>query len=397
MKKLLFLLIAFSFIECNKKSEDSSIAPTSNEESAAPKSSVNTKIEPIPESGKFKLGQAELYLETNSKLSTIPSIVQSSEYSSLFDQTPVELQMELTELFNPSKFPCLDGKLKEKIQKLKRKSTSSTKEAKGFIPEEVEIAIEGMELNKAQNAYVLKYGANTLLHSFTYKDNANNTESKILHTEDAPTYKNFNLLEFTDKVNDGFPYLYYTMDCSGYFTASIKAAGGVSGNEVESSVGFSSSTQKSLVLIACKVQTPLFAAYNGEGTLSGTTKETYQRRLLILQSVLKKLPKNKPNISILIKANYFVVTASNSGEGGFNGTGKGDVSLGGNFGFAQVSSSAGASTKVTRKSEFNTFRTYVLDTDIGAQTFPIPLKDFKEVVKEIEDKIKEIEAKTKVG
>lgn len=340
---------------------------------------------------------------TSTKLHKLESIINDIPVSSIFDSKKVDLQMELTDLFSPNNFTCIDGDLKKKIQKLKRKSADNKTEVVGFIPDEVKNTI------KQSEAYLLTYGASTLLHSFTYIDNKTKTESKILTTTESPTYKSFNLSDFNDVGDQNLPYMFYTLDCAGYFAAAIKAAGGAGGNEVSSEVKTISDKKKSLMIAITKLNTPLYLAYNGEGIFADVEDKDepvlieklrrqiaiYKTRIAVLKSVIGKLKGGNEDISIVVKANYYVVVTTNSGESSFNGSGNINASGGGNFGFGSVSGSTEGKSQVSRTSEFKNYKTYVLDTDFGTETFPIPLKDYKNNISLFEKITEELSAKLK--
>lgn len=382
-KKLCFAIVLFIgvlFFSCKKAEagaenpmENPTLNNSQSEETDAHRIEEGTIETPVSsgELGRYK-----------SKLNQIDLVLKDlSNVDSNFEPKKVNLQLELSELFNPDKFVCIDGKLKEKIKKLKFKlSGNSDTEVNGFIPADIKNNIT------EESAILLGSGANVLVHSFTYT--LNKVESILLVARDAPSFSNFEINDYAIKEDQSYPYLIYTMDCSGYFSAAVTAAAGISGNEIASSANLSSKSESSLILIACLMTTPLYSAYEGNGHLSGGDKATYTKRSAILKSILKRLPTVKDGITINLKENYYVILASNSGKGSFNGLGSVEGKGTAGWGIASFTSGGKNGATVGRSSEFKNYKTYITYENVNSITFPIPIADFMKRIKELDDLVK---------
>ncbi len=318
-------------------------------------------------------------IKSTSKLSHLDLLLKDLDDSgSKFEYTAVDMQIELAKIFSPDNFDCIEGKLKEKIKKLQVKGKDG-KVAEGFVPKDVLEMVNG-----DKESFLIEVGANYLAHSFTYLDTKTNKESKLLVAGDAPSYEDFNLGDYMIKGRQDMPYLIYTMDCSGYFSAAVNASGGMSGNDIKTSASLTRNSSSNLVVITCVMNSPLFSAYSASKPLQKEDKATYLRRCKILKSVLKKLPSDNPNVVINLKENYYALLSSNSKSGSFNGSVNANMNAGIGFGFGSASANADGNGKLSRTMEFDKFKTYILDNSIGSEFRPISLKDFKAKITELE-------------
>ncbi|UUW08306.1 hypothetical protein NLG42_19630 [Flavobacterium plurextorum] len=312
------------------------------------------------------------YSLASSKLENLDLIMISLEASnSKFEPKLVDMQIELAKVFSPDNFDCIGGKLKEKIKKMQVKSKDGRDKADGFVPKEVEEMVK-----EYPNSYLIGTGANYLAHSFTYVNASTKKESNLLVAGDAPSYEDFALDDYIIKGKHDIPYLIYIMDCSGYFSAAISAAGGAGGNDIKASADMARNSESNLAVISCVMISPLFSAYDGSKPLQKDDKATFLRRISIMKSVLKKLPFDNKNLIINLKENYFVLLCSNSKTGSFNGTVNANANVGVGFGFGSASASTAGNGKLSRTMEFDNFQTYILDNSIGSEFRPIPARTY---------------------
>lgn len=300
---------------------------------------------------------------------------------------------EMVELFNPDNFNCgLGEKLKAKIKESKRQGESIS----GYVPD---IVINN--LSKYKNAVKLDdRGANALVHLFTYETN-DNQESKPIVSQNTPTQLNFSTLNLIDNQNENYSSFSFTMDCSGYFSASAKVTtrGGFLGfGKVSATAEGENMINKnqSILIIRSLIYSPLYASYDGSFIYqikdemdSSTQKAVLKNRLLTLQGILNAIPKDDQidDKRIYLAKNYEVIITSNKGNSGYNGAGKinADVQL--NYSVVQSSGATNASNSVSRKSDYTNYSTYILEKDKDAIADKITFKRIKDKINELKSTI----------
>lgn len=310
----------------------------------------------------------------------------------------VLLYPEITKLFNPDELQCgLSEKIRDRIKESKREGEEGT----GFIPNIVYRQISSYEKAIKMDGR----GANVLLHLFHYKNG--NTISKPILASEAPTSSNFNSSVFIDNKNEAYENFFYTMDCSGYFSATAKVAvksGFLGIGKIEVAAEGEQTLDKEQAIMVSKslIHSPLYSAYIGSNyfNLTNDTSLTINDKIARismainnLKSVIQAIPTQDRNDSTLvyINANYEAVLTSNKGKSGFNGQGSlnGNLSLsiGGNGG----SSSMNANNAIGRTSRFESYDTYVLNDNVNVALENITVKTILTKISELEEKIESLQ------
>ena len=333
-----------------------------------------------------------------SVLSEIKSIMKEADVRYSIDSDldgygeTVNMYSELTAIFNPDNIDCgLDDKIKDKI----KKSTREGQDVEGFVPDLVANTI-----NEFENAVKLDgEGANILLHLFTYTLPNGETTSAI-RSRDTPTQRDFTMVEWIDRDISGFESFYYTVDCSGYFSSSAKASisGGLFGIGKGKIAGAAEGTigkNMSIVVMYVVVNSPLYAAYKGSskylteaGMADSLKRDIYNKRISTLEGILSAIrPSDRADdMQIKLKENYKTVLASNKGEQGFNGKGSLESNLDLRF-KVNLSARIKAENTINRKTKFESYDTYILDSDVRSRPDIITLKNLKDKIIEIEELI----------
>ncbi|MEO1257170.1 MAG: hypothetical protein AAFZ15_00175 [Bacteroidota bacterium] len=285
----------------------------------------------------------------------------------------VDLYRELVDLFDPDNFSCgLHPKIKKKLKKLKARN----KDVSGFVPN---VVIKNAYL--ADSALLLdRSGSNILAHGFQYKKR-DGTVSKFLFARTAPTVEDFNQSAFMEKDPNTYDYFLYTMDCSGFLSASVSATAGLNRNALKTSASAAGVSDKSLVVLGGLLYSPLLQAYKGEGIFSGMDSVSLIKRINTLQAILNEIPDGNDTTQLLLNANFEAVMTSNSGSSGFNGEAKLDVTGSIGFGVGSGTGAVGAKANVERKSEFSRYKTYILRFNVGAAPPKITLANMRDLIR----------------
>ena len=296
----------------------------------------------------------------------------------------VNLYSELLELFSSDNFDCgCDEKLKKKLKKYKPKNKKE--DQSGFIPRVV--------LNNAlySDAALLldRSGSSILAHGFQY-EKSSGEKSKLLFARNSPTVKVFSESEYIEKNPNTYDHFLYTLDCSGFLSAAVSATIGVSKNSIKASASAASKSDKSLIVVGGVMYSPLYQAYNGEGNFSQSDSTTKIIRVKVLEAILNSIPTDEQTDStqIFINSNHRVVLASNSGSSSFNGEAKLGITGGIGFGIGNVNGDGKAESSVQRKSSFSKYKTYLIESNVGAEPNNITILSLKEKIMNIKKSIK---------
>ncbi|QSE98703.1 hypothetical protein [Fulvivirga lutea] len=310
----------------------------------------------------------------------------------------VDIYDEMLELFHPDKLTC---GLSDKIRKRLKESTRSKKEKNGYVPD---IVVN----NTSEYKDAIKLdgrGANVLVHYFTYELD-NGEESKPIISKDTPTQESFNVTQLIDNQNDAYESFIFTMDCSGYFSAAAKAAasGGFLGFGKGSVAAEGEKTinqSQSVVVMRALIYSPLYAAYDGsfiykinEEMKIEDKRRIYQNRLQTLNGVINAIPNSHQfdSMRVFLNSNYEAIITSNKGNSGYNGTGKLNSNVELSFTIAQASGNIEASNSVSRKSEYSSYDTYIIEANKDVIPEELTLKKLNDKVEEIENLIENIDS-----
>ncbi|WP_286884302.1 MULTISPECIES: hypothetical protein [Sphingobacterium] len=358
MKKLTMILLSCLLLGC--------ISPSENQIAVNSKIGDSNKRFIDKTLKEFSLAKKEFQL-TNSNTSEIGKSVN------LYD--------ELLALFDPDNFSCgCDDELKNKLKKLK----PANKDKAGFIPADVT-----KNVYYADNVILLdKSGSSILAHGFQYKSGT--AVSKLLFARNAPTVKNFNESDFIEKNPKTYNSFFYTVDCSGYLSAAISVAGGVGKNALKSSASAAQTKDKSLLVINGVMYSTLYQAFKGEGFFKGNSREVMTSRIETLLAIISEIPplQRIPGTEIIINANYRIIITSDSGTSSFNGEAKLVANGGFSFGAGSVSAEGEGKGSVSRKSNFSSFKTYIIEENVGAVPQTITYTDLTTLISDLQSKIK---------
>jgi hypothetical protein len=293
----------------------------------------------------------------------------------------VNLYSELLTLFSSDNFDCgCDEKLKKKLRRYKPKNKDE--EESGFIPRVV--------LNNAlysDSALLLdRSGSSILAHGFQYKKQSGQ-KSKLLFARNSPTVKVFNESDYIEKNPNTYDNFLYTLDCSGFLSAAVSATVGVNKNSIKASANAASKSDKSLIVVGGVMYSPLYQAYKGEGNFSKTDSVTKTNRVKVLEAILNSIPSQEQTdtTQVFLNPNYRVVLTSNSGTSSFNGEAKLGVTGGIGFGIGSVSGEGKAEGSVQRKSSFSKYKTYLIETNVGAEPNLITISDLKTIIQNLKN------------
>ncbi|AXT61119.1 hypothetical protein D1816_12420 [Aquimarina sp. AD10] len=292
----------------------------------------------------------------------------------------VVIYNELVALFSPDNFECgLSDKIKNRLKKSKREG----KDIDGFIPDYVANNsikyINGIKLNGR--------GANVLVHYFTY-EKENGVESKPIISQDSPSQINFNAVDFIDDKNENYNSFYFTMDCAGFFSASVKASAkggflGIGKVDVAAEGENTINQSQSIIVMRVLIHSPLYSAYIGNSIFrinedmdQNTKNKIYQNRVSTLKAVLNAIPTSDrlDTKEVYLNANYEAIITSNKGSSGYNGKGELNSNVQINF-TVQASGQVQANNSVSRKTEFSSYNTYILEKNVDVELEKITIQD----------------------
>ncbi|WP_422105064.1 hypothetical protein [Winogradskyella sp.] len=303
----------------------------------------------------------------------------------------VNVYNDMLVLFNPDNLECgLSDKIKRRLKKSKRDG----KNKKGFVPD-----IVVNNTSEFKNAIKLDdRGANVLAHYFTYEI-AENKESKPIISSNAPSQVNFNAIDHIDNQSEGYESFYFTLDCSGFFSASAKVAAkggflGIGNGSIAAEGESTIEQNKSVVVMRVLMHSPLYAAYVGsyvhniDNAQSDAQKKIIlNNRIKTLNAILSAVPEHDriDDKKVYLNTNYEAIFTSNKGNSGFNGVGQLNSNLEVNISVTQSGVGAEASNSVSRKSEYTSYDTYIIESNKDAIPETITFK-------KINDKIVVLEA-----
>lgn len=349
----------------------------------APKSTT----EPTDENEKFLQKMDFLYTQANDN-KLMESIDSYGKKVSVYNDMLV--------LFNPDNLEC---GLSDKIKKRLKKSKRDGKNKEGFVPD-----IVVNNTSEFNNAIKLDdRGANVLAHYFTY-ELAENKESKPITSRNAPTQNNFNAINHIDNQPEGYESFYFTLDCSGFFSASAKVASkggflGIGNGSIAAEGESTIEQNKSVVVMRVLIHSPLYAAYVGSylyhmdnAQNNEQKKKILDSRIRTLNAILNAVPIEDriDDKKVYLNSNYEAFFTSNKGNSGFNGVGKLNTNLEVNISVIQGQAGAEASNSVSRKSEYTSYDTYILESNKDAIPETITFKKLKDKIVDLESSLNDL-------
>lgn len=308
----------------------------------------------------------------------------------------VLLYSELVELFDPDKLQCgLSPEIKQRLKAVSRNGESKL----GHVPDVIYNNIGNVKK-------VIKLdgrGASILAHYFTY-EKKDKSISKPIISVNTPTQTDFNISLILNKDKATYDNFFFTLDCSGYFSASAKAAAkkgflGFGKIDIAAEGENTIDKNKSVVIIKSLVYSPLYSAYKGTGIYNASKtasnklkKEILIQRIATLNGILEAIPKQhiKENSEIFLNVNYEAIIASNKGNSGYNGNGSLDSNV--ELAFSIVESKTGIKSKnsISRKSEYSNYDTYIIDMNIDATPDKLTMKDLNELINSLETEVEKL-------
>ncbi len=314
---------------------------------------------------------------------TLSELIQFNEQNNIQGFTSedeigkrVDLYKELLTLFDPDNFDCgCDGKLKKELRSYKPKNM--TEDASGFIPKNV--------LNNAfysDSALLLDHsGSSILAHGFQYEKLSGN-KSKLLFAHNSPTVKIFTESDYIEKNPNTFDNFLYTLDCSGFLSAAVSAIAGVNKNSIKALANNASNINKSLIVVGGVMYSSLYQAYHGEGNFLKVDSITKSYRIKALEAIISAIPtqERKDTTKVFLNSNYRVVLTSNSGNSSFNGEAKLGITGGIGFVFGSVSGSGEVKGNVQRKSDFSSYKTYLIEENVNSEPSNITISSIQEKI-----------------
>jgi hypothetical protein len=166
----------------------------------------------------------------------------------------------------------------------------------------------------------------------------------------------------------------------------IKAGIGAGNTAIKTSASAASANNKSLIIIKGVIYSPLYQAFKNEGKF----KHKDSLRLKVLKSIVRKIPPSiSDSIKIKLNANYKVVVASNTGTSSFNGEAILNAAGNANFLVGNLNAQISSSGKIGRTSNFSTYKTYILEENIGTlkDNILFPIKLISKEITAIEERI----------
>lgn len=292
-----------------------------------------------------------------------PGSMKSIEYPKFEKQHILDA---LIKFFDPSSFPCTDNKkLIDKVKKI-----NINKKHKGFIPS----AVKNKLPEKVDSVeYLDMLGSRIICNIFEYKS-ANNTIVKLGLARNSYSYSVFNIFDYLEKEEQGFSNYIYSLDCSGYFSLAISAAGGIGENQLNSNTEAAFEADKSLLFVSGFVYLPLYASYEGTDRYSSKDSTTLAIRIKNLDAIISELGQEPATTLVTLNRNYQIILTSNSGTSKFNGKINFNASGGVNFG-ASIKGKSDNKVELTRSFEFNDYNTYILKKNILAPKLTVTKQD----------------------
>ncbi|WP_231424954.1 hypothetical protein [Pedobacter sp. Leaf250] len=323
------------------------------------------------------------YQRFDSYIKSVDSVILFSKNvgNQYIGMKPVNLQTEMSILFNPDKFDCnCDDKLKSKLKKL---SQINSKEL-GFIPREVSKNV------LAQNVYLLDHSAGSavLANGFTFTEPTKQESIRLIASE-SPTLKNFDEINYIERNKGVYPHFLYSLDCSGYLSAALAVSGGVGENSIKTSATGASTANNAIVILSGVMYSPLYQAFKGQGKYSIQDAKNQKERLLVLESIINEIPNLSRNdaTKINLNVNYEVVLASNSGKSSLNGQATFGGNGGSGFGFGSFSTKGDGGGGFNKNIEFSSYSTYALGMNVGAIPENITILTLNATIQSIKDKL----------
>lgn len=386
MKKIIFLSAFLLLFACKEESENTEAVEAASSEAVE---SINPNFEELRDNSEELKANYEL-LEALTKESTKANAISNElffnnlelGFTAVKNELPsefvkVNIQNELVKLFDPDNFKCnCADKLKKKLKSFK----NSNNNAQGFVPDIVWENITDIDAYKISGS-----GSNILANGFSYV-NEKGVRSIFNYVKYSPTANNFNEADYFELDENTKSNFFYTLDCTGYLSASMVVAGGIAEADIKTSAKNANEIDNSLVVIYGVMYSPLYQAYKGEGEFALREKNIIKKRIDVLKAILSKIPNfdYNPKTIIELNADYKVMFTSNTGKSSFNG--KGQISGKGNFGFGfgSVRASSNIGGSISRKSEFYKYDSYVLDKNILTTPDKISIETIEKLIEELE-------------
>lgn len=270
----------------------------------------------------------------------------------------VDLKLELANLFNPENFSC---SIPKKIQ-------SKIKEDGSWFPQGLNSLLTNVnptvrKLSGQTSAVLLNTG---FLIS-------GSTESEFIAIG-SPTYQNLSIEQFLDSPRNNSM---YSLDCSGYLNAALSVSIKVPKIELGSQASASLDKGASIMVARAHVYSPIFMALHPKYSAGAISMTEYQR-LFVLSAINGAIGNAKDDDKIYSPQEFDIIWTSNTGKSGFNGTAKFKSNVGAGLGVGSVELSADGGATFSRKSDYNDYNTYVLDTIVVSQTIqPLPVSELR--------------------
>jgi hypothetical protein len=362
MKRLLFLIIIAAYLSSCNNSESGSEAEVAD--------SFLLKANPELKNYADLTG-----IETNiAELKASLAKGQQGEFGQgpIFpDAVRVNLKQAVAGLFDPDSTPCtLPSKVAKKLRSLKEKG-------KNWAPDYVAHFMNSLPDSAL---FLPRTSLSILLHTVGIKSTNGNVRSFPL--TGAATFKNLDIDNFI--VKQGFDVIMYTLDCSGYLNAALQVSATVPGADITSSAKAALDKKTSMFVGGGVMMSPIDVAYRGD--VLGVDMDT-ATRIQILKLLLN-LPDIEATDSILTPVSYEVVWASTEGNSSFNGEATLEGKVGVGIGVASFSTSGKANGKLTRSSEFSSYKTYFTNRKPIPQLKPFTLADVQKVLTALSGKDK---------
>lgn len=276
----------------------------------------------------------------------------------------------LSEPFDPETNMCnYDKKVINKIKDLTNKNNNKyewlpndLKAQKSAMPEDVILAD--------------KASINVTLFSIDSYDSSADTIAKRKVLKGSNQYAKLNPEAFSDSHASSF---LFSLDCSGYLTASMSAGVGFSGAELKSAGQTALNSKKSAIVVRSLVYSPIAISVDPAKFPEEKTSMISKRdRLEIVYSIISELKAMPANAIIKFPKALDLLWTSNQGESSFQGTASVSASGSASFGFGNVNGTAQAGLDVSRRSKYSNFKTYIVTEEQGDK---IDLKEIKALAK----------------
>lgn len=275
-------------------------------------------------------------------------------------------QSMLASFFSRSKVCKLPRKLARKLRRSAKSSTSAESPAATvkrkrrksdqdpFLPSEVGQAIA--DVRDTDGNVLAGTSLANAIHRATVGDS-------LVIFESSPTATSLDIAALTVKGRNN---VFYSLDCSGYLSASLKAVGGTAAVRVDASVAGDIASSASMLTVRAQVAAPLGLALRPENYL-GMPGFTPEQRMGLLLTLASATAEAKEDDKISVPKYFYIVgTATQSGQ---SMQGKVDISGrgSGGVGVAQIDASAGAGFSIAKRVSYAVFDTILLPAPAGEE------------------------------